>query len=280
MKRIFVTLVSLLACTLSWGQPKVEFLGPLQGENSGQSGYAYQGMDIYGNYMVSCQNQGIATVYRLKGKEFDRVGQFHLASFHKYNHANVASFGVEKASKEDPLPVLYVSQCHKKPIDGRKDVLYAERIAADFSSSELVQTIFYDDVNHDFGYALQWVIDRKHKMLYGYGNTVDNSDHANRHRIIKFRLPSLSDGPMVVLKAEDALENYLIEDESDFRFNPIGQGLFIRKGRLYMPTGVGKAETPSILFIWDLKKHQMRSLDLSLKTTGEFEDISYHKGRF
>ena len=280
IRRICLLAALIFAGSISKAQPKVEYLGPLQGENSGQPGFAYQGMDIYRNHMVSCQNQGIATVYRLKGKEFIALGQFHLASFHKYNHANVASFGVEKVSGEDPLPVLYVSQCHKKPIDGRKDVLYAERIAADFSSSELVQTIFYDDVNHDFGYALQWVIDRKHKMLYGYGNTVDNSDHANRHRIIKFRLPSLSEGPLVVLKAEDALENYLIEDESDFRFNPIGQGLYIRNGRLYMPTGVGKAETPSILFIWDLKKHQMRSLDLSLKTTGEFEDISYHKGRF
>ncbi|MCR5518779.1 MAG: hypothetical protein K6F21_00445, partial [Bacteroidales bacterium] len=251
MKRFFLAAFFFFATIISMAQPKVDFLGPLQGKNGGKKPYPYQGMDIRGKYMVSCQNCGVASVYSLKGKGFTLLGQFDLASFHEHNHANVATFGVEKVDKSDPLPVLYVSQCHKKAIDGRKDVLYAERIAADFSSSELVQTIFYDDVNHDFGYALQWVIDRKHKMLYGYGNTVDNSDHANRHRIIKFRLPSLSEGPLVVLKAEDALENYLIEDESDFRFNPIGQGLYIRNGRLYMPTGVGKAETPSILFIWD-----------------------------
>lgn len=259
---------------------EVEFLGPLQGENSGQPGFAYQGMDIFGNWMVSCQNQGIATVYRLSGDSFEPAGQFHLASFHEHNHANVASFGVERVSKKDPLPVIYVSQCHKLPIEGKKDVLYAERIAPDFSGSSLVQTIFYDDVNKDFGYALQWVIDRENKMLYGYGNTVNNSDPFNRHRIIKFRLPALSDGSSVVLKSEDALENYLIEDVSGFRFNPIGQGLFIRKGRLYMPTGVGKAETPSVLYIWDLRQHSMRAVDLSLCTTGEFEDISYYKGAF
>ncbi|MBR6347025.1 MAG: hypothetical protein IKR69_06520 [Bacteroidales bacterium] len=281
MKRIFSIVAGwmvVLACSRT--SVEVDFLGPLQGENSGQPTFAYQGMDIWGDYMVSCQNQGIATVYSLSKDGFAPEGQFHLASFHEYNHANVASFGVEKVSPQDPLPVIYISQCHKKTVDGRKDLLYAERIAADFSGSSLVQTIFYDDVNSDFGYALQWVVDQKHRMLYGYGNTVDNSSPFNSHRIIKFRLPSLSEGPEVVLKPEDALENYLLEEVSGFRFNPVGQGLYIRKGKLYMPTGVGKAETPSILFVWDLEKRSMRSIDLSLLTTGEFEDISFYKGRF
>ena len=232
-------------------------------------------MDIYGRYMVSCQNQGIASVYRINGKKLRLEGQFHLASFHKDNHANVATFGIEKSDKSDPLPVVYVSQCNRHLIDGRKDVLYAERIAPDFNSSTLVQTIVYDDVNHDFGYALQWVIDREEHMLYGYGNTIDNSNPSNRHRIIKFRLPGLSEGSLVVLKPEDALENYLIEEVSSFRFNPIGQGLYVRKGKLYMPTGVGKAATPSILYIWDLNNRSMEAIDLSAVTTGEFEDISY-----
>ena len=280
VKRFFILAALLALSACSGNKTEVEYLGPLQGENSGQPGFAYQGMDICGDYMVSCQNQGIATVYRLSGDAFEPQGQFHLASFHEFNHANVASFGVEKFSPEDPLPVLYVSQCHKKSIDGKKDVLYVERIAPDFSGSSLVQTIFYDDVNKDFGYALQWVIDLENKMLYGYGNTISNSDPFNRHRIIKFRLPALSDGLFVVLRSEDALENYLIEDVSGFRFNPIGQGLYIRKNLLYMPTGVGKAETPSILYIWDLKKRRMRAVDLSLCTTGEFEDISYYKGAF
>lgn len=265
----------LIICALALSsQVKVDFLGPLQGENGGQKPYPYQGMDIFGDYMVSCQNRGVATVYHLSGDSFTQKGQFHLSSFHEDNHANVATFGLEKANESDPMPVLYISQCSKKPIDGKKDVLYAERISPDFTGSELLQTIFYDDVNHDFGYALQWVIDRENKMLYGYGNTINNSDPENRHRIIKFRLPKLSDGAFVTLKPEDALENYLIEEVSDFRFNPIGQGLYIHKGKLYMPTGTGKTKAPSILYIWDLKKHLMKSIDLSEETTSEFEDIS------
>ena len=275
MKKILL-LFCLVACT----QVKVDFIGPLQGENGGKSPHPYQGMDIWGDYMVSCQNQGVASVYYLGGDSLKLEGQFHLASFHVDNHANVATFGLEKADKADPLPVIYVSQCSKNTIDGKKDVLFAERIAPDFSGSELLQTIFYDDVVNDFGYALQWVIDRENKMLYGYGNTVNNSDPANRHRIIKFHLPKLSEGSLVVLKPEDALEDYLIEDVSGFRFNPIGQGLFIHKGKLYMPTGVGKAETPSVLYIWDLKKRSMKAIDLSAVTTSEFEDISRYGDYF
>ena len=255
-----------------------EFLGPLAG--MAQSGFSYQGMDISGRYLLSCQNRGAATVYRLSGKEYTPVGQFQLASFHENNHANVVSFGVEKAERGDPLPVAYISQCSRKPYNGMKDVLFAERINPDFTGSTLLQTIFYDDVNHDFGYALQWVIDRREKMLYGYGNTINNSDPANRHRIIKFRLPTLAEGPLVVLHPEDALENYLIEEVSPFRFNPIGQGLYIHRGRLYMPTGIGTPENPSILYIWNLRTRTMESVDLSESTTGELEDISLRSRRF
>ena len=277
--RHFTLLFFLFLGTVLCAQPKAVLMGPMQGENHMQKGYSYQGMDVHGRWLVSCQNQGIATVYKLSGKRFKPVGQFHLASFHKNNHANVVSFGAEKFAPKDPLPLVYVSQCHKKTVDGRKDLLYIERIAPDFKSSELVQTVFYDDVNKDFGYALQWVVDTENGFLYGYGNTINNSDPANRHRIIKFRLPSISEGAQVVLKPEDALENYLIEEISDFRFNPIGQGLYIWKGKLYMPTGLGDAKNPSILYVWDLKEHRMAEYDFSQCTTGELEDIG-RRGRW
>ena len=164
-------------------------------------------------------------------------------------------------------------------IDGRKDLLFVERVAKNMRSSELLQTIFYDDVNGDFGYALQWVVDKENRMLYGYGNTINNTDPANRHRIIKFRLPELTEGKFVVLRPEDALENYLIEDVSRFRFNPVGQDLAIEDGKLYMPTGVGDDKYPSILYIWDLKKKKMEVVDLVKITHSEFEGIGILKGK-
>ena len=81
-------------------------------------------------------------------------------------------------------------------------------------------------------------------------------------------------GKMVVLRPEDALENYTIEEISGYKFNPIGQGLDIRSGKLYMPTGFGTEEQPSILYVWDLRKKKMTSVDLSKVTTGELEDIA------
>ena len=252
-----------------------DHLGPMQGKNHKQKGHSYQGMDLWGDYVFSCQNQGIGTIYKLSKDSFEKVSQFDLASFDRSNHANVASFGVEKVEASDPFPVVYVSHCHKRLINDRKDMCFVERINPDMKSSELVQTIFYDDVNNDFGYALQWVIDRKNGFLYGYGNTINNTDTANCHRVIKFRLPKLSDGEFVTLRPEDALENYTIEEVSGFKFNPVGQGLDIRNGKLYMPTGVGDEKRPSILYIWDLRARKMaKVVDLSKCTTGEFEDIA------
>ena len=250
----------------------VDYLGALEG----LKGHSYQGMDVYGNYVVSCQDKGVATVYLLEEGSFSKLGQFMLASAHPYNHSNVVSFGLEKADAEATVPVMYVSQCHPQRINGDKDALFVEQLAPDMQSSRLVQTIVYDDTVGDFGYAVQWVIDRRKKLLYGYGNTVSNSDPENLHRVICFRLPKLSEGARVVLHREDALEDYLIEEVSDFRFNPIGQGLYVERGKLYMPTGVGDEARPSILYIWDLRKKQMEEVDLRTKTVGELEDISLY----
>jgi hypothetical protein len=252
------------------------FVGKLMGRKG--KGYAYQGMDYYNGLILSCQNQGVATVYSFDGEEIQKIGQFELASFNEKNHCNVACFGTDFFAEGDPLPLVYISQAQKVTINGRKDVLYVERMAPDFKSSQLVQTIVYDDINKNFGYALQWVIDKEHGYLYGFGNTVNNDDPANKHRIIKFRLPKLSDtnkDGFVVLREEDALDNYLIEDVSDFRENFVGQGLCINHDKLYMPTGFGKPEAPSVLYVWDLRKKTMcNKIDLSAGTHSEFEDCA------
>ena len=244
---------------------------------------AYQGMDIWGDYIFSCQNSGWLTVYKIgeKGKITRECKPFKLASYNKVNHANVASFGTTFFDKEDRFPLLYVSQCNKNPINGRKDVLYVERVANDLKSSELVQTIYFKDSRHLFGYALQWVIDTDNNFLYGYGNTVDNSNPLNRHRIVKFRLPKLNESTdgLVVLTDDDLLENYLIEDTYSAHFNPIGQGLFIKNGQLFMPTGFGKEKQPSILYVWNLNTRTMQNvIDLREATFGELEDCAYYKG--
>ncbi len=248
----------------------------------GVEGEGYQGMDIWGDRIFSCQNSGWLTVYKIDGEKVTRECKpFRLACYDKVNHANVASFGRVFYGKDDPFPLLYISQCNRKPTNGRKDVLYVERVSGDLKSSELVQTIHFKDTDRLFGYALQWVIDADNNYLYGYGNTVDNTNALNRHRIVKFRIPGLDESTdgVVTLTKDDILENYLIEDTFQSPFNPVGQGLFIRNGQLFMPTGFGTDKHPSILYVWNLGTRTMQNvIDLTKATSGELEDCACYKG--
>ena len=283
MKRIIVISTLLLSVTLA-AQNKGFVSVPLSTdsfENRHITAFEkanYQGMDCYKNFVVSLQHTGIATVWKYDGKDgLQKLGRFNLATHDPVNHSNVCSFGVEKADRKEPMPVIYVSQCHKQPYKGRKDVLFVERILPGFQSSELVQTIHFDDVDNLYGYALQWVVDRQHKVLYGYGNTTKDKDvEGNRHRVIKFRLPKISEGDVVFTK-DDIIDTYVVEDHG-LAYATIGQGLCIWKGQLMMPTGLGTPEYPSYLFVWDLKnKRPVEVLDMSIGTTGELEDLAHFK---
>lgn len=247
----------------------------LLGRLEGIEKQSYQGMDVWGQTVVSAQNTGVITLYHYDGKELRRCGEpFVLASNDKENHANVLSMSRTFYQPNDPLPLIYVSQCARGKYRDMKDVLFVERIKPDQKSSELLQTIYYKDDNHHFGYALQWVLDNENGFLYGYGNTIDNRNPQNRHRIVKFRLPEVKD-TLVVLTDADLLENYLIEDTYHQPFNPVGQGLFIHNNLLFMPVGLGTEKDPSFLYIWDLARHRMYYvIDLSVSTQGELEDCA------
>ena len=244
---------------------------------------AYQGCDISGDYLFSAQNTGYLTIYHFENDGIKKIGDtFKMGSWNEQNHANVVSFGWKRYDKDDEFPLLYVSQCQKGTYNGMKDVLFVERIGKDKQHSDLVQTICFKDTKNLFGYALQWVLDNENNFLYGYGNTINNSDTANKHRIVKFKLPAVNaakkDG-ITYLTNDDLLENYLVEDTYSKPFNPIGQGLFIKNDMLFMPTGVGNAKNPSILYVWDLKTHRMRNvIDLTKATFEELEDCSYYNG--
>lgn len=248
----------------------------------GQPETGYQGCEIYGNYFLSGQDTGYLSIYKITDNDMKKkTGPFKMAGWNKANHANVFSLGNRKYDPEDPFPLLYVSQCQRQTINGMKDVVYVERINADMKSTSLVQTVCFKDTKHLFGYALQWVVDRDNNYLYGYGNTIDNSNPLNKHRIVKFRLPSLEESTdgVVFLTDDDLLENYLIEDTYAAPFMPVGQGLFIKNGLLFMPTGFGTAKAPSILYVWNLHTRSMQNvIDLQTATEGELEDCACYQG--
>ena len=286
MKRIILSVLAFLPImagaqdTFTYSGVRIDmqqhtFKSTLVGKLQGIEKQGYQGMDIWGQTVVSCQNTGVITLYNYDGRTLTKRGEsFPMASNDKENHSNVVSMSRTFYKEGDPLPLIYVSQCSKGRYKGMKDVCFVERIKPELNATELVQTILYKDENKNFGYAVQWVLDNENGYLYGYGNTINNNDPQNRHRIVKFRIPEVKEG-LVTLTDADLLENYLLEETYSQPFNPVGQGLFIKDEVLYMPTGFGTEKAPSILYVWDLKARRMRNvIDLTKATKGELEDCA------
>ena len=281
MKRIpFLLLTSSIVLLTSSCVPfdftdaSVQKIADLQGVQK----QSYQGMAIYGDYLVSLQNTGQATIYRFQNDKLQPVRQFPLASHTAENHANVAFFGTERYHKSDQFPLLYVSQCSKQLYRGMKDVCFVERISLT-GEPQLVQTIVLDDPDGLFGYALQWMIDAKHNRLIGYGNTIEHMGKGNRWRTMVFPMPKLSDGPIVHLNPRNALDNYCIQDlDPRFPSNHIGQGACIKGDQMFIPVGVGTEQQPSILYVWNLKKKQLdRIHNFQQQVPHEFEDCKPYR---
>ena len=236
---------------------------------------SFQGMDSWGNYLVSCQNTGIASVYDMEGTRPLKLGEFRLGCYDGANHANAASFFPVKYDENDPMPLIGISHCSAQPQDGMKCQMYLERIAPDYRSSETVRIIAYDNARKDFNY-MEWAVDCGQGMLYAYGNTADGK----HHRLMCFPMPDvLAPGDKVTkLKYSDAVENYLLEDNCSLPSH-VAQGLCISDGMLYLPTGLGTSEKPSILHIWDIRNRRMlKALNLNHETIGELEDVSVRDG--
>ncbi|MDO4510822.1 MAG: hypothetical protein Q4B68_03270 [Bacteroidales bacterium] len=295
MKKLLLSLAIVGCCAYASAQDRYYYSGPqlrlaesqfssekiadLQGEPK----HSYQGMDCWGETVVSLQHKGFATTYRHNGNSLTKIATFKLGSYAETNHANVASFTTQYFAKTDKFPLLFVSQCYKKVVDGQKDVIYVERLANDLKSSKLVAKIHFKDVSGLYGYAVQWVVDRENKFLYGFGNTVENLSADNKHRLVKFKLPTIptkgKKAATITLSEKDMLENYIIEDYYTGYYKQVGQGLMIKHGYLYMPVGLGTAEHPSLLYVWDLAKRKMQNtIDLSKATAGELEDCAEYMG--
>ena len=242
---------------------------------------SFQGMDIWDNYLISLQNHGMASVYHFEGKKPVFKGQFPLASYNNsktdFNHANSASFSTQFAQQGDKLPLVYIARCNGNLWKNMRNICYVERINPDKMTSELVQTISYNSASTAYRTTL-WAVDNEKHLLYAFGSIAEKP--FTRHFIAKFNIPSYN-GPqdsVVVLEEKDALEKYIIEDTyKDENFHPVTQGGCIRNDIFYLPMGVGDEKRPSILYVWDLKKHKMRNvIDLQEAIPVEFEDCTFY----
>lgn len=255
----------------------------LVGKLDGIPGLSYQGMEIWGNTYISLQHTGVATLYDFNGRQISKRGSFKLASYHKTNHSNVASFGPRRYSSDDPLPLLYIARCSGvKLANGMDKLFYVERIDPVGMKSQIVQTIWLNDYKHHFGGYCLGAVDRQNEMLYMYAETTGrNHPESNRHWIMKFRLPSYS-GPqdsLIVLTEDDALERYDMEDTYTFPFQFITQGATIWNNLMFLPMGVGTTQHPSVIYVIDLGSKSVRNvIDLQAAIPEELEDCTILNG--
>ena len=97
-----------------------------------------------------------------------------------------------------------------------------------------------------------------------------------------FRLPKLSEGRDVTLRREQAIDFFYIEDSHNVNLNPlIGQGLCVSNDRLFMPTGFGTAERPSIMYVVGLTTHRLENaIDMTRSTKNELEDCDVYNDEY
>ena len=233
-----------------------------------------QGMDIWGHYLLSLQNTGIAHLYNFDGSTLTQLGSFSLASAGARNHSNLASFSNQYYADGDKLPLVYITRANATvDSDGMRNVCFVERIDPDKMSSTLIQKICYKPINGEG----QFIIDRQNNLLYVWGNTISNGAVGNKHYVRKFKIPEVGPGKpsLVWLTDDQSLDTYYWEDYYTGGANPVIQGGAIKDDLMFLPCGFDTEEQPSVLYVWDLKNHKMlKELSLTGYFSGELEDCS------
>lgn len=132
MKRIVLFGMALLCIVGMNAQDRFYYSGPQLsiaknqftcvsiGKLDGAADLNYQGMDCWNEYIVSLQNEGMATTYKYDGMTVAKIATFKLGSYGDKNTAKVASFSNQFFSREDKMPLLFVSQSHNEAVGGRK----------------------------------------------------------------------------------------------------------------------------------------------------------------
>ena len=252
-------------------------------------GRAQQGMALWGRYLFSCEDGGHVNIYDFKKADPDPIGGFELASSAKDNHANNAEFGVEK-KKGASFPLLYISigkvGCE---LEWTCFVESVSRKGREWQS-ELAQAIILDRCEgwQEAGYtpifgSPSWVIDRKRGFIWTFSAirrttpqiTPDPRD--NLYVATKFRIPKLSEGPVVHLGVKDILGQ--VTFPSDIGFTQAG---CMHDGLIYYCFGVGNREKnrPAGLRIYDTDTGSIFArYDLFDLVLQEPEDV-FIKGRW
>ena len=222
-------------------------------------GRAQQGLEIWNNYIFSCEDGGHVNIYDFKTANPKPIAGFELASSHPDNHVNNVCFGVE-TKRGASFPLLYIT--NGKVGSDMEWLCYVESITRHGKrfTTEIAQTIELDMSKWaERGYATifgapSWLVDRERGFIWIFSarkRTVKKvTKHAweNQYVATKFRIPKLSEGTSVRLTADDILDQVVFP--FDVWFTQAG---CMHDGKIYFCFGMGKADDsrPSTIRVYD-----------------------------
>lgn len=229
MKR-FYTLVLVLWTTIGFAQTTVSFEKIFFETHSREQKYNIQGASIANGKLFQLHdgNKPIV-VYDMKNGNF--LSEIVVEPTKTW-HNNTASFSNVYFEKGDAYPLLYVSQ---ENINEHKAVVYRIKEEKDGSlSAEIVQTIIFPEPIEMGLYYPNLALDLDAGFLYLTGfswASWNKSERGNAVQILRFRLPSVKEGPVIKFCTKDILERYCTD------FKVATQGAAIRDGKLYQVFG-------------------------------------------
>lgn len=244
-----------------------QLLHPVVGTYKGKSA---QDMAIYGDNAYLMSDGGHCRVLNLLSGAVEK--EFHLACSNKKPHINAVCFGSEKL-EDASIPVIYVSATDKP------HCCYVESLTKD--SSKTVQTIEAME-NGKIYSNHNWIVDDENGLLYGlkcfWHQYIDDVGNV-KTVITKYRLPRLDEGEKVVLSEKDILDRF------DVSFPNALQGAVIRRGKLYIASGMqekekNNTETERAIIVINLKKKRIvKKVNINLLTTNEPEGIAFYHNK-
>ena len=259
----FVIIVFLLVLQT---QAMAQLRYPIVGKYKGKSA---QGMAIWDDNAYLFNDGGHCRVFNLNSGLIIR--EFDLASAGKNTHVNAACFGKETL-KEGTIPVIYISE-YKTP-----SRCFVENIGD--SACSLIQTIKITEKGKD-KFVQSWIVDNKNAFLYAIARQapLKEEKNSNRVRISKYRLPQLSEGPVIVFSEKDCIDSFVVVFASGT------QGGVIKGRYMYLPTGLqesarGRYNAERAIQVIDLEKKKLiKRIDLTYITTNEPEDLDFFEGK-
>ena len=177
---------------------------------------ATQGFAMYGKYAFVLHHGGRLCIFDMKKQKM--AANYLLEG--NTSHCNNACFGVEKASRRSPFPLLYIASC------GGENCCYVTDVT--LQGSRIVQKIFYTGT--DYAGTIDWCLDAENGFIYTYGGR--NGDYK---LLKKFRLPKLADSDAngeVHLTDADVLDVTHLDKGIN-----IWQGSIVRGRYAYLPDG-------------------------------------------